>query len=273
VETRSAGPSDWLAVTRANWDARVPIHVASRLYDIPAFVAGRDTLRDYEPDEVGNVRGKTLLHLQCHLGLDTLSWARRGATVTGLDFSQPALDVAASVAAQMNVASARFVLANAYDAATVLAGETFDIVYVSVGSLQFLPDLEPWGQVVAALVAPGGFCYLTEGHPFIHFVEDDGRTLRGNYFSRDPILLNEGTYANANEKLESPASVERVHHVADVVTALGAAGLRVDFVHEHDWTWYQILPVLVQHHDGRWRFPEGHPQIPLVYSLRATKDT
>ena len=145
------------SVNRANWDARVPIHTDnSRFYDIPGFVAGRETLREYEPGEVGDVRGKTLLHLMCHLGLDTLSWARRGATVTGLDFSQPALDFAASVAGQIGAETARFVTANVYDAAEVLAGQVFDIVYTSVGSLQYLPDIERWAQVVAALLVPGG---------------------------------------------------------------------------------------------------------------------
>jgi len=272
MESAVSGPADWLERNRANWDARVPIHITSATYDIPGFVAGRDTLRPYEPDEVGEVRGRTLLHLQCHLGLDTLSWARRGATVTGLDFSRPALDVAASVAAQIGVESARFVLANVYDAAAALVGQTFDIVYSSVGSLQFLPDLARWARVVATLVAPGGFCYLTEGHPFLHFVEDDGRTLRGDYFSRDAILLDEGTYADPGADLASSASVEWVHNTADVVTALGTAGLRVEFLREHDWSWYQILPVLVRHEDGRWRFPDGQPRIPLVYSLRAVKD-
>jgi hypothetical protein len=114
---------------------------------------------------------------------------------------------------------------------------------------------------------------VTEGHPLLHFVEDDGRTLRGDYFSRAAVLLDEGTYANPAAELDSSASVEWVHHTAGVVSALGAAGLRVEFLHEHDWIWYQILPVLTQHDDGRWRFPEGKPRIPLLYSLRASKDT
>lgn len=260
---------DWLEMNRANWDARVPVHLGSPLYDIPAFVAGHDTLRAYESGEVGDVHGRTLLHLQCHVGFDTLSWARRGATVTGLDFSRPAVEVAASIAARIGAGSARFVTANVYDAATALAGETFDIVYSSVGSLQFLPDINRWARVVADLIAPGGFCYVVEGHPLVQFVEDDGRTLRGDYFSRDPIVKDEGTYADPGTTLASSVSVEWVHHTADVVSALGAAGLRVEFVHEHDWMWYPILPVLTRHDDGRWRFPEGHPTIPLQYSLRA----
>lgn len=272
MDATDSGPNGWLEVNRANWDARVPIHLGSTTYDIPAFVAGQDPLRDYEPDEVGDVRCKSLLHLQCHLGLDSLSWARRGATVTGLDFSRPALDVATSVATQIGVESARFVLANVYDAAAVLDGQSFDIVYTSIGSLQFLPDLARWAQVVALLVAPGGFCYLTEGHPILRFVDDDGRTLRGDYFSRDAIVLDEGTYADPRAALTSSTSVEWVHHTAAVVTALGSAGLRVEFLHEHDWIWYKILPVLEQQMDGRWRFPEGQPRVPLLYSIRATKD-
>ena len=264
-----SGPADWRDVNRANWDARVPIHLASRLYDVDAFVAGREPLFDYEPAEVGDVRGRTLLHLQCHLGLDTLSWARRGATVTGLDFSRPALDIAASVAARIGAGSARFVLADVYEAAAVLAGETFDVVYTNVGSLQYLPDLPRWARVVAALVAPGGCCYVSDSHPLIHFVDDDGRTLRGDYFDRDAIRLDEGTYTDPAAPLTSSASVEWMHSTADLVSALGAAGLRVEFLHEHDWMWYPILPVLERDDDGRWRFPQGRPRIPLQYSLRA----
>lgn len=218
------------------------------------------------------MRGKALLHLQCHLGLDSLSWARRGAIVTGLDFSRPALEVAASVAHQIGVGSARFVLGNVYDAAAVLAGQRFDIVYSSVGSLQFLPDLRRWGQVVAELLAPGGFCYVVEGHPLIHFVEDDGRTLRGDYFSREAIVLDESSYANPKAALASSVSVEWVHHTAEVVTALGQAGLRVEFLHEHDWTGYRLLPVLTERGNGQWGFPEGGPKLPLRYSLRAVRD-
>ncbi|HLL68351.1 MAG TPA: methyltransferase [Micromonosporaceae bacterium] len=267
-----SGPIDWLEMNRANWDARVPHHTDSAWYDIPGFVAGHETLLDFEPDEVGDVRNKTLLHLQCHLGLDTLSWARRGAIVTGLDFSQPALDVAALTAGKAGVDTANFVLANVYDAAEALAGQTFDIVYSSVGSLQFLPDLQSWGRVVAELVAPGGFCYVVEGHPLVHFVDDDGRSLRGNYFSREATVLDETSYADPNAALASSTSVEWVHHTAEVISALGGAGLRVEFLHEHDWTSYQLLPVLTHTGNGHWSFPEGSPRIPLRYSLRAAKD-
>ncbi|BCB75537.1 class I SAM-dependent methyltransferase [Phytohabitans flavus] len=269
----SATPANWLEINRANWDARVPVHLTGEVYDIPAFVAGEQTLRDHEPGEVGDVRGKSLLHLQCHIGLDTLSWARRGATVTGLDFSRPALDAAASVAAQIGAASARFVRANVYDGADVLAGQSFDIVYTSIGSLQFLPDLEGWARVVAALLAPGGICYVAETHPLLGFLDFDCRSLRGGYFNRQVIVKDEGTYGNPGAELESPVSYQWIHHIAEVVSVLGGAGLRVEFVHEHDWIWFPIFPVLVRQDDGRWRFPDGHPTLPLQYSLRARKDS
>ncbi|MEV0425103.1 class I SAM-dependent methyltransferase [Micromonospora sp. NPDC050495] len=153
--TRSAGAADWRTANRANWDERVPIHVAGPFYDLPGFVAGRSTLHDFEVAEVGAVTGKKLLHLQCHIGLDTLSWARRGAVVTGLDFSAPAVAAAEDLAAQIGVTTARFVTADVYDAVQALDGRTFDIVYTGFGALCWLPDIDRWARTAADLVAPG----------------------------------------------------------------------------------------------------------------------
>ncbi|MGH6657069.1 MAG: class I SAM-dependent methyltransferase [Actinocrinis sp.] len=262
-----------METNRANWDARVPIHVRSGEYDLDAFAAGKENLFEYEPAELGDVPGKRLLHLQCHLGLDTLSWARRGALVTGLDFSRPALDVAAGLAARIGVVdSARFILSDVYEADKALAGETFDVVYSNIGSLQYLPDIDRWAQIVASLLAVGGVCYINEGHPLVQLIGDDGRTLRGDYLSGAAVLLDEGTYADPRAPLAASRSVEWIHQIPQVVTALGTAGLRVEFVHERDWFWYPLLPVLVQGEDGRWRFPDGAPNMPMIYSLRAVKD-
>ena len=157
---------DWLRLNRAWWDERALVHAASGFYDVPGFLAGKDSLRAFEPGEVGDVRGKRLLHLMCHIGLDTLSWARRGAVVTGLDFSQSALDTAVSLAGRAGIGSARFVAAEIGDANRALAGETFDIVYTGTGVSQWIPDIDSWARTVAALVAPGGFFYIAEYHPF-----------------------------------------------------------------------------------------------------------
>jgi SAM-dependent methyltransferase len=255
--TTTPGAADWRAANRANWDERVPIHVAGSFYDLPGFVEGKDTLRDFELAEVGDVSGRTLLHLQCHIGLDTLSWARHGATVTGLDFSEPAVKTARRLAAQTGAATARFVNADAYDAVQALDGQTFDIVYTGFGALCWLPDLGRWAQTVAALVAPGGFLYLAEFHPVADVLADDGLTVEDDYFQREPDVVDApGAYADPAAPMAATLTVQWLHGVGDVVSALAAAGLRVEFLHEYD--------------HGHFRFPAGQ-RVPQVYSLRAAK--
>ncbi|MEU6662023.1 class I SAM-dependent methyltransferase [Streptomyces sp. NPDC046821] len=249
--------ADWRTANRANWDERVPVHVAGSFYDLPSFVAGKDTLRDFELTEVGDVSGKSLLHLQCHIGLDTLSWSRRGATVTGLDFSAPAVDAAGGLATQIGATTARFVTADVYDAFDALDEQTFDIVYTGFGALCWLPDLARWAQTVASLIAPGGFLYLAEYHPFADVLDEDGRTVEGDYFRRDPIVVDApGTYADPTAQTAATLTVEWQHGIGEVVSALTAAGLRLEFLHEHD--------------HGHFRLPAGL-RVPLVYSLRASK--
>jgi SAM-dependent methyltransferase len=255
--TMATTPSDWRAVNRATWDERVPVHVSGPFYDLPAFVAGRDSLQNFEAAEVGDVQGRTLLHLQCHIGLDTLSWARRGAVVTGLDFSAPALETARDLAARIGVATARFVAADLYDAVDALDARTFDIVYTGFGALCWLPDIARWARTAAALVAPGGFLYVAEYHPFADVVADDGRTVEQDYFLRDPIVVDEpGSYADPDGRTAETLTIEWRHGLGDVVSAVAAAGLRIEFLHEHD--------------SGHFRLPAGL-DVPLVYSLLARK--
>ena len=166
MEATSSSADDWLRLNRAWWDERAPVHAASGFYDVPGFLVGRDSLRAFEPGEVGDVSGKRLLHLMCHIGLDTLSWARRGAIVTGLDFSRAALDTAVSLAGRAGIGSARFLAAEIGEAGQALAGETFDVVYTGTGVTQWIPDIGSWARTVAALVAPGGFFYIADYHPF-----------------------------------------------------------------------------------------------------------
>ncbi|MFB9462846.1 class I SAM-dependent methyltransferase [Streptomyces cinereospinus] len=255
--TTTPGAADWRAANLANWDERVPIHTAGSFYDLPAFVAGRNTLRDFELSEVGDVAGKTLLHLQCHIGLDTLSWSRRGATVTGLDFSAVAVKAANGLAAQVDATTARFVTADVYDAVQALGGQRFDIVYTGFGALCWLGDIARWARTAAALVAEGGFLYLAEYHPVADLLGDDGATVENDYFHRDPIVVDApGTYADASAPMAATVTVEWRHGIGDVVSALTAAGLRIEFLHEHD--------------HSHFRLPAGKG-IPQVYSLRAAK--
>jgi len=282
ASTLPAG-ADWLALNRANWDARVPIHASSRFYDIPGFVGGHSSLRDFELAEVGDVSGRTLLHLQCHIGLDTLSWARLGATVTGLDFSAPALQTARSVAEQIGAVDAHFVESDVYEAAAALGGRTFDIVYTGLGALCWLPDVERWARTAASLVAPGGFLYLAEFHPFSDILADDGKTVELDYFDTEPRVWNEGeTYTDYTVAADSAddtdgaplgehaVSVDWQHGIGDVVSALLAADLRVELLHEHDYTLFPRFPHLLVEGD-HYTQPPGSPRIPLIYSIRASK--
>ncbi|MFJ8039723.1 class I SAM-dependent methyltransferase [Kitasatospora sp. NPDC096147] len=258
-DSTPAEPTGWREANRANWDERVPVHVAGPFYDVPGFVAGRDTLLDFEPAEVGEVDGRTLLHLQCHIGLDTLSWARRGALVTGLDFSAPAVEVARQLAVDIGRPEAEFVTADLYDAVTALGGRTFDTVYTGRGSLCWLPDIDRWARTVAALVRPGGFLYLAEFHPVADLPGEDGRTVEGDYFQRGPIVVDEpGGYAAETSTRSSNLRYQWTHGVGQVVSALVKAGLRLEFLHEHD--------------GGHFRLEPGQG-VPLVYTVRATKPT
>jgi SAM-dependent methyltransferase len=260
---------DWRRLNRANWDDRVRVHLASEYYDLEGFAAGASSLRPFEAAEAGDVTGKRLVHLQCHLGLDTLSWARMGAQVTGLDFSEPAINAARKLAADLAV-DASFVVADVYDAVPALGGRRFDVVYTGTGALVWLPDMTRWAQVVAALLEPGGFLYLVEGHPYAQILDDaQGTNVALDYFDEQPQV-----YDNAYSYTDGPAlahirSVQFQHGLGQLVTALAAAGLRIEFLNEHDFDCYQRFQSL-ERHGGQYRFPADHPRIPMMFSLRAT---
>jgi SAM-dependent methyltransferase len=269
---------DPVAANRRLWDARTPIHVASDFYDVDGFRAGATSLRPLEVEEVGDVAGKRLLHLQCHFGLDTLSWARLGADVTGLDLSGEAVAAARTLAADLDLGGrARFVESDIYDAATALEGETFDVVFTSYGVLAWLPDIERWAEVVASLVAPGGFFYVAEIHPASQVLDDEPgvEELRIGYPywtpPSGPLRFEEsGTYADYEADIKLPEFVW-LHGLGDIITALIDAGLAIEFLHEHDHTVFQQLPFLERTHDGCWRLPTSMAAFPLLFSLRASK--
>lgn len=273
---RPASPDDWRDANRAMWDERVPLHVASDFYDLDAFRRGKDSLRDFERAEVGDVTGRTLLHLQCHIGLDTLSWARHGAAhVVGLDFSEPAVEAARDLAAELGLGPERasFVAADVYDAAEAVPDSSYDIVYTGVGALCWLPDIRRWAETAAHLVAPGGFLYLAEFHPVTDALDDDtGSRFAHDYFNREPwIDETPGTYTDFDAATVHNRNYQWQHPLGDVVSALAAAGLRVDFLHEHDVTLFQRFPSLRRGDDGYYRLPPERPRMPLMYSLKATR--
>ncbi|POX44429.1 SAM-dependent methyltransferase [Streptomyces sp. Ru71] len=258
------------------WDERVPLHAAGDFYDLAGFRAGADPLRDFEIAEVGDVTGRTLVHLQCHMGLDTLSWARRGAArVVGLDFSEPAVEQARSLAADLGYGPERaaFVTADVLDAAQALPEPSYDIVYTGTGALCWLPDVRRWAEAAATLVAPGGFLYLAEFHPITDVLDDaSGSRVVGDYFSRDAQVYDlPGTYGSDSTDTVHNRSVEWQHPLGEVVSAIAATGLRIEFLHEHDVSVFQRFENF-ETEGGYHRFPKGHPRVPLMYSLRARRD-
>ncbi len=263
---------------RELWDAWTRIHVGSAFYDVPSFRSGERgiRLRDYEIEEIGEVSGKTLLHLQCHFGLDTLSWARLGATVTGADFSDEAIAAARALAAELAI-PATFVVSNLYDLPGALDG-TFDIVYTSGGVLGWLPDIVGWARVVADFVKPGGFFYIAEVHPVANVFADEGVApgelrLEYPYWSHEQPIQPEvkGSYADRTAATEGLVESGWDHSLGEIVTGLIEAGLRIDFLHEFDFLHWPI-GFLVEGADGRWRLPPGTKgELPLLFSLKATK--
>jgi len=263
---------EWFATNRAMWNELVSLHVESEFYDVERFLAGASTLRDFDLEDLGDVPGRTLVHPQCHFGLDTLSWARRGARVTGLDFSGPAVAAARALAERAGI-EAEFVEANVYDAVEALGGRRFDIVYTGLGALNWLPDVDGWARVMAALLAPGGTFYLAEFHPFCWVFGDDDLTVTYPYFDKGPNEWDEqGSYAAPDATLENTRTYEWTHPLGEVVTALIRAGLRIELFREHDYILSRQWPFLEQTERGVYRLPSDIPSLPLMYSVRASRD-
>lgn len=262
-------------LNRQFWDERVAIHVGSGFYDVEGFKAGRISLGPDEVRDLGDVRAKRLVHLQCHFGLDTLSWARLGAEVTGLDFSETAVDAARRLALETGL-RADFVQGDVYDA-PVLLGGGFDVVYTGIGALCWLPDIDRWAKVVADLLRPGGELYLVEFHPAIWGLEPNAVTgapeVRYDYFTRPggERVAVEGSYAQTDAATAHNQTVEWNHNLGSVVTALIRAGLDIRELRESDASYMQRFPFMVQGDDGHWRAPPERPNLPMMYTLRAVK--
>jgi len=265
---------DYLRSNRDLWDRMTPIHARSDFYDVEGFRAGRDTLTGIDRREVGDVSGRRLLHLQCHFGMDTLSWARLGARVTGMDFSPRAIALAGVLAAELDI-PAEFYCCELTRFPRILR-RTFDIVYTSGGVLPWLPDLDRWADAAARFVGPGGFFYVRDDHPFCSIFEDDEGVDEPRvgypYFHSDrPMLFrDQGTYADPAADITTE-SYEWFHSLADIINALISAGLRIEYVHEFPFATYRSLPFLARGEDGLWRYPLHPRSLPLSFSIRAVK--
>ena len=274
TEHRIEPPQDWIETNRRMWDERVPIHTASAFYDIDAFKAGRPAVEPFEVDELGPLGGLRLVHLQCHFGLDTLDLVRLHPTLTatGLDFSLPAVEAATQLARDLHLDDrVNFVHADVRHATATLRPGTFDVVYTGKGAIIWLPDLDEWANQCAQLLKPGGWLYVCEFHPVGMCLAEDTPTIQYDYFDPDPLLdESSGTYADLEAPTVHNRSYEWQHPLSQVITALMRAGLELRFLHEWDYTLYQLGTWLTRGADGRYRWP-GDAKLPLMYSLKARK--
>ena len=262
--------ADHFAANRALWNARVPHHVGSRMYDVEGFVAGRSSLTAIELDLLGDVRDQRILHLQCHFGQDTLSLARMGAQVTGLDISDAALDEARRLAERCAL-KADWVLSNVIDHRPELDGR-FDTVYTSYGTIGWLPDLKPWATNIARYLRPGGQLVFVEFHPAVWMFDNDFTHVQYSYFNRETIAeVEEGTYADKAAAIKLP-SYSWNHGLGEVLSALLEAGLRIERFTELDGSPFDCFANLVKGADGMYRIKGMEGKLPMVYGLRALKD-
>ncbi|MCX6651070.1 MAG: class I SAM-dependent methyltransferase [Methanomassiliicoccales archaeon] len=263
---------DMMLVNLRRWDEKARSNWNSRYYDVSVFLQKKDSLMPVEKREVGEVKGKDLLHLQCHFGMDTLSWARLGANVTGIDFSPEAIALARELSARVGLPG-RFIQANVYDLDKILS-KKFDIVFTSYGVLCWLPDLKEWGRLIAERLRPGGFFYIVEGHPFGNTI-DDTRSDRFQtvypYFSGPPVRFDDDHPMDEEHEFQNKERYEWFHPLSDIVNSLTAEDLHIDFLHEFPQCFFQMHPDMVQREDGYWYFQKGGFDVPMLFSIKASK--
>ena len=269
------GLAGYFEANRANWDERAASHLNDRsgIYRLDDLKRGEDVLGPVESTELGDIDGKRLGHFQCHFGIDTICLARRGADVVGIDFSPVAIAAARELAAELGV-NARFVEGNVYDA-PALIGPGLDGIYTSWGTIGWLPDLRGWAEAIAGCLAPGGFFYMVDAHPTLYQLEErDGRLevfFDWKTPADRPIVETEvGSYAGDGRAIVNRTTYGWNHPLSEVFAELAAAGLKVEYFHEHEMIPWRAFPSMRR--DGAMFVQaEGQMRIPLAFSLRATK--
>ena len=260
---------DYFEVNRQTWNEKVKIHSKSNMYDLDAFKNGKSSLMEYELNALGDVKGKSLLHLQCHFGQDTLSWSRAGANCVGVDLSDEGIALAKSLNKELQL-DAEFVRCNVLDTSKHVK-ELFDIVFKSYGVIGWLPDLKPWGKMIAERLKKGGTFYMVEFHPIVWMFDYlNGKQVMKYGYMQDEAIYEEyeGTYANQDSKITSKEYGWN-HGLSEVVNALIEAGLKIDYLNEYDESPYNVLPDLVETKSGNYATKDK--LYPLIFEIKATK--
>lgn len=265
----SADHSAYFAANRHGWNLRTEVHKTSTFYDVESWKAGKTSLTPIELHDLGNeVAGRSLLHLQCHFGQDTLSWARLGASeVVGCDLSDKAIEYARELTAELAL-PARFVCCNVYDLPQHLEGQ-FDIVFTSYGTIGWLPDLERWAAVVRHFLRPSGTFYIADFHPVVWMFDDRMERLQYPYLGGEVIETEQvGTYADRYAGIEYKEYGWN-HSLSEVINSLIGQGLQIEHLNEYDYSPFDCFEKTVRSTDGRYRIRGLEGIIPMVYSVRA----
>ncbi|RMG20881.1 MAG: class I SAM-dependent methyltransferase [Methanobacteriota archaeon] len=265
---------DYMEANRLNWNDRVPIHLRKNdIYDLDAFRAGKLSFCANEHLELTEVKGKRLLHLQCHFGLDTMSWTRLGAKAVGIDFSEEAIQIAENLKKELGL-DTEFICCNVYDVPERI-DEKFDIVFTSVGALTWLPDLEKWARVIFQMLKPGGRLYVKDSHPASEVFEYINGELKVHYpyfRGREPFRFEEdSTYTSSSKKgeIRHATTYQWLHSFSYILNSVIQAGLQIDKILESPHGFFKRFPPMQRNEDGVWEYP-GNP-IPLTFTLFASK--
>lgn len=249
------------------WNAKVSHHLQSDFYDVAGFLAGKSSLTEIETDALGDVSGKTMLHLQCHFGQDSLSWARKGAKVTGVDFSEEAIRTAEALTEKTGL-DTRFLLANVYDLPSVL-DEKFDLVFTSYGTIVWLPDIPRWASIVRRFLKDGGIFYIAEFHPTLYLFNFDNHQVEYGYFTTEQPYEEtvEGTYADRYADLKGKEYFWQ-HALSEVISPLLGEGLMLLEFKEYDFSPYSCFPNMTEREPNRFVWGNFGVRLPHIFTLK-----
>lgn len=262
--------SDYKKVNLAAWNLKTGIHVDSEFYDNKTFLEGVSSLKHIETGLLGDVKGKSILHLQCHFGQDTISLSRLGANVTGVDFSDKAIDYARDMAEKLSV-NTRFICSDIYELPEMLA-EKFDVVFTSYGVLGWLPDLERWAKVVSSYLKPGGQFIMVEFHPVVWMFDENFKSIDYSYFNAGEIVETmEGTYAERSSAVEY-STITWNHSLGEVLGNLIGAGIRIAKFEEYDYSPYSCFKNMLKVDEDKYRIKHLDGKVPMVFAVKGVKD-
>ncbi|HEX8577923.1 MAG TPA: class I SAM-dependent methyltransferase [Flavobacterium sp.] len=260
---------NYLEINREAWNKKTDVHVNSEFYNQEGFINGNSSLNQIELDLLGDISGKSILHLQCHFGQDTISFSRLGAKATGVDFSDNAIGKARQIAHKLN-ANAQFICCDIYDLPNQLE-EKFDIVFTSYGTIGWLPDLDKWAKIVSLFLKPDGKFIMADFHPVVWMFDNNFEKVEYNYFKNKPIIETVGgTYADKKASIISK-TISWNHSTSELLNSLLKNNLELNCFNEYDYSPYKCFNKMEEFETGKFRIKHLENKIPMVYSILATR--